>query len=73
MKRLLDIAQLCFYVAGIIAMLWAANTLSSNLIRVNREMDVNAIRQEQMLKDHVQAMQGFEKSRQEHERLMQGR
>jgi hypothetical protein len=64
MQRLLDMAQFSFYLAGILVMLWVGNAITSNLLRLERELDRKAIVHEQMLKDHLRALQ-------EHERLMQ--
>jgi hypothetical protein len=64
MQRLLDMAQFSFYLAGILVMLWVGNAITSNLLRLERELDRNALVHDQMLKDHLRALQ-------EHERLMQ--
>jgi hypothetical protein len=64
MRRLLDLTQLCVYLVGIVVMLWIGNELAGTLLRLQREMDHNAIVHDQMLKDHLRGLQ-------DHERLMQ--
>ena len=61
MQRLLDIAQFCFYLAAILVMLWVGNSITSNLLRVQREMDRSALVHDQMLKDHLRALQEYER------------
>jgi hypothetical protein len=68
MQRLLDIAQFCVYLAGIAVLLWGGHLVASNQLRLGREMEVNALRHDQlmqqMIRDHNQQLE-------DHRRLMQ--
>ncbi len=56
MKRVAEIAQLCFYLLASLALVWGMTEMSSRLVRMDREMDRSAILHDQMLKDHVQQL-----------------
>jgi len=64
MQRVLDIAQLCFYLVVMAVMVWAGHTMTSTLERLNHEMDASTIRHEEFLRDHLKQLQ-------DHERVMQ--
>ena len=64
MQRLLDIAQFSFYLTAILVLLWVGNAITSNLLRVQRELDRSALVHDQMLKDHLHALQEYERLQQ---------
>jgi hypothetical protein len=64
MQRLLDLAAFGFYVTAIVVMLWVGNAITSNLMRLNRDLDRNALVHDQLLKEHLRQWQ-------EHEALLQ--
>jgi hypothetical protein len=63
MQRLLDLALFGFYLTGIVVMVWVGNAITSNLMRLNRDLDRNALVHDQLLKEHLRQWQ-------EHERLL---
>jgi hypothetical protein len=67
MQRLLDIAQLCFYLTAIAVMLWVGTTITTRLARLDRELDQNAILYDQMLKEHLQHLENYERRMQRSE------
>jgi Flp pilus assembly protein TadB len=71
MQRALEIAKLCVYLLGMLVMLWVGYSITSSLSRLDRDMDRRAIQHEQMLQEHVLALQDLEQRRKDHERRMQ--
>jgi len=57
MQRVLDIAQLCFYLVAMAIMVWAGHAMTSALEHLNHEMDASMIRHEAFLRDHLRQLQ----------------
>jgi hypothetical protein len=53
MQRLLDLALFGFYVTGIVVMLWVGHAITSNLMRLNRDLGRNAL-----VHDHFNPFEG---------------